>query len=1361
MSRDFLTSRVKTNKIIADGSNTKLVIHSSSDSTNSTGDLSTGFSNKLTGLGSDVFMYVSGTINGKANNNANSVSVFGGDLVVSGTLYAEKQIIEIEQNSPSSISVSGSIVHTTGINIGPPEDSTYTDGLFSDFTNSTNVGVAIDRFNEVLKALAPSPAPALDQFSVTTSNGTSAKLSFGSSNNQSSANPSYLSVSSIGGYNAVDINTVYGDAAEINNNYKLGIYQKNQTITGILNDDVTSSVYTNSTVNYPDNSFGSADQGTLKLFLNGSEIHSVNLSLSNSTCGYHNTTSITIDNTSALKVGMEVSGTNIPDGATINSITNSTTFVISASATSTDAVTNQTLNFILGSGDDLNGNSSGFKNLSLATPGKFASDTDFDTFKYRTGSWQISSTDQVNGLNYVQVKHVIDSSNTKTTGFAQWVNDDNSDALSLTSKSLSFTGSGNRTLSGVKYFTGGSFTYNANVDNVYKYVYSTNQVTFNVPSSLLTLSNFDIPQITSPETHTKTLVISKSGNISLPSSNRVLDGSVTAGCTVPHPLKSNLTGSGTEETAAQILIDANPTNGSSITSESFDDEQFRMKENNYNNQSDVSSSNIWLTTESIDSSNTGYSESLMCYNSKLISPASNTLPNSGNFSTMTNGPTLNVNYSSSNIKAGEKYYYRKIQNTTGQSIRDLSYTASGSATVITHGANHNGGNNNIKVYFRLPGSTNWLDSSSLYVYHSVNSEGDGCNATTPNNTITSNVTNNITFGTTELPNSEFIMMKVHAKKTWTGNLDSLQFNLGLTNSNAVTSSPILQSINANSGVTGKLSFGASNTISSYNNVGTTVNSGNNNTNDLFQLDASSNRYGIFNNATDINGNLNFNQSGSGSNYDNMAWGGDLGNKGTIQLELNGNLMGTAINLTNSSAQSDNYLNVGQAKVGENTSSIPDHRKYYRTGSYTIPAADQSLGWNYARVIHNDGNTNRITNYIEWVNSSSNTITFGTTSVNPATIIADNTTSNYLSGIYYFKSARGQINFTAANVYKNVYSELSDAISFPNPTNALVNGILVGGNGVVNSSSNSPSRSLPDLDTSFTNAHDEDISITATYYYQNEEISLPGNLLNTQIRCKIKHPLHGEVTSNYFTPLSPLCYTVNDTETDSIDNFSAESYRLQSVSYANQTGITSGSNDWDSSVSLIGSNNGHNTGLQVYNNKLVAPNIDFRNHNASATPPVNTNLQGPQNNPNYSTASGIRTFYRKFQNLTGASKSNFTIKLNGTGSNIVSSGTSISGSTSNIHVKVKLAQTGSTANTSTAIADFASSYTSDSALLSNGGGCLDGNLISNINSTATESPISNDGTLGGIFVPNGSYIIVIIEASSSWTGYLNQIKFEWR
>ena len=77
--------------------------------------------------------------------------------------------------------------------IGAAEDGNYADGLYTDFTTKTTVGTAVDRFNEVLKALAPPPAPSLDDVDLLI-DGTDVSLSFGSSNDQSSASPAYASV---------------------------------------------------------------------------------------------------------------------------------------------------------------------------------------------------------------------------------------------------------------------------------------------------------------------------------------------------------------------------------------------------------------------------------------------------------------------------------------------------------------------------------------------------------------------------------------------------------------------------------------------------------------------------------------------------------------------------------------------------------------------------------------------------------------------------------------------------------------------------------------------------------------------------------------------------------------------------------------------------------------------------------------------------------------------------------------------------------------------------------------------------------------------------------------------------------------
>ena len=59
-------------------------------------------------LGSDTVLFISGAIGSKGTTDV-GVSVFGGDLVVSGTLYAERQVIEVDEVASGHLLVSGSL----------------------------------------------------------------------------------------------------------------------------------------------------------------------------------------------------------------------------------------------------------------------------------------------------------------------------------------------------------------------------------------------------------------------------------------------------------------------------------------------------------------------------------------------------------------------------------------------------------------------------------------------------------------------------------------------------------------------------------------------------------------------------------------------------------------------------------------------------------------------------------------------------------------------------------------------------------------------------------------------------------------------------------------------------------------------------------------------------------------------------------------------------------------------------------------------------------------------------------------------------------------------------------------------------
>ena len=152
----------------------------------------------------------------------------------SGSLTAGSNVT-ISGTGSGSFTIAASV--EAGSTIGAAEDEDYTDGLFADFTSSTQIGTAIDRINEVLKSLAPAPAPTLDDIN-SKNTGTAALLSFGSSNDQSSATPAYATVAAGAGIAAaVDVNGSYAVTTS-SNNIRLAVFDGDTHITGVLNEDV-------------------------------------------------------------------------------------------------------------------------------------------------------------------------------------------------------------------------------------------------------------------------------------------------------------------------------------------------------------------------------------------------------------------------------------------------------------------------------------------------------------------------------------------------------------------------------------------------------------------------------------------------------------------------------------------------------------------------------------------------------------------------------------------------------------------------------------------------------------------------------------------------------------------------------------------------------------------------------------------------------------------------------------------------------------------------------------------------------------------------------------------------------------------
>jgi hypothetical protein len=607
------------------------------------------------------------------------------------TVDSSNDLLLIQDNTDGTVKyINPSQLSFSGVAIGSAEDGDYTDGLFEDFTTSTAIGTAVDRFNEILKSLAPSPASQLSKINSVDS-GVSAKLSFDASNAISS--PSYSNVVTSGltpanPFSSIAVNQAYSSETS-GNHARLGVFNGTTEINGILNSGIVAD-----SPNYPANAFSDGNLGTLKLFVNNNStpVHSVNVSS-------------------------------------------------------------------FSSGDSVNSNGSGF-NLIAAQPGHFADGTNFDTFKHRTGTYKVNSADQRQGWNYARVVQTI-SGVDRTTNYIEWVNDSDSSNLGHNSSQLiNLSMSGATQLSGVKYHTGGTATYGINITNLYKNVYPTNNITFS--STNCAVSSLAIPSINfASEDTSKILNISRSATIN---SNKMLNSGITVSTNVTHPIKSNLSGVGSAAINGILLYNINNT--STVTSETFKRENYRLVSGDYDNQSDVDSG-TWNSSTSLSSNN-----GLMFYDEKLIAPKAGVL--NSNFASVANSPAGNVDYSG--ITSGVRTFYRYFTNNTGGSKSNFSITINGTGTIISNNSALNG--NKIKVFFKIPQtslsqSTGLMDLSLPFA-NGQYSNNSGCLIGAFDSSLPA--TNNASFGVKTVANGEYILIKIEADATWSGNVSSISLN---------------------------------------------------------------------------------------------------------------------------------------------------------------------------------------------------------------------------------------------------------------------------------------------------------------------------------------------------------------------------------------------------------------------------------------------------------------------------------------------------------------------------------------------------------------------------------------------------------
>ena len=564
---------------------------------------------------------------------------------------------------PDATGGGGSNAVTGGV-IGPAEDGTYTDGVFTDFVPSTPIGTAVDRFNELFLALVPAPAPPLTDWSGSRAGGVNGKLSFDDSNPIAEA--TYVGANTAPSPVSVDGQWTNGNPSV----KRLSIYAASNTnnISGVLANN-TSADLSLPNAAYVANSFGDATNGNLRLNINGIIVSTASVS---TTTAAINTTS---GNTLSGLILSAATHSKFPTGLpfiTTNAMFQSRTgtwfvryddprvrngynYIIVDHVSGTFTRTLARFEFI----QDANTVETTFNNFSVTgyslSGSKYLSGIDY----YTGGSLNYDGTmSNLYRNTYYPSGDAITFNDIVTVG-----NAGTTPHLTVSSQ-YSLVANGGNELRAVKLstdFGGGS------------------PLTFNIIGSGKRRLNDPIGLSTT--------------------SRRTLQGTRTGGT-------SSIT---------NVYLDNIVATSNNSTTEGFDDENFRLKGEgvglSYSLITDVttttSTAGLWDSTVSLVDTNAYHNTGLQVYNSGLIYPSTN-------FSAQ--GTTTNTNRNFGNAlrdystATGQRSYIRYFYNATTYGNFTMTINGSG-GTFVSRATAMTG--NNIWVEMKLPGSssgtTGWLD----------------------------------------------------------------------------------------------------------------------------------------------------------------------------------------------------------------------------------------------------------------------------------------------------------------------------------------------------------------------------------------------------------------------------------------------------------------------------------------------------------------------------------------------------------------------------------------------------------------------------------------------------------------------------
>lgn len=514
--------------------------------------------------------------------------------------------------------------------------------------------------------------------------------------------------------------------------------------------------------------------------------------------------------------------------------------------------------------------------------------------------------------------------------------------------------------------------------------------------------------------------------------------------------------------------------------------------------------------------------------------------------------------------------------------------------------------------------------------------------------------------------------------------------------------PNLSDISINqTGTVGNLSFDTTNTIAGYSAVdgsgGSTITR-----NQI--IGTGGTQRGIFADGTNKTGVIADGVTADPNNsYPDNAFGN--GDQGTLRLFLNG----VEIHSTDlTSFTSGNSLNGNGSGF---TLSAPTFVQFqngddfeqfqYRTGTWIIDELDERNGYNYMQIQHDlGGGTVYNTNFFEWVVDAETTAT----TFSGESFTAQNfVTGKSLSGVTYYGSGTLDYSVTVSNVYRNTYSDAANAVQ------------ITGAN-IVNEN-----KALTVITTDETQdfvISDEQVTVSATRLL-NQPVTVRTTALRT---VQATQQSAGATLSNILLDATVASPTVLS------EDFEGELYRVPSDENFDLT-TTAVTGSWDSTLSLVGADLGVNTGLQLYGGQLVYPDVNF-----------STITNAPAGNPDYSAATGERTYYRFFDTgSTGTGRFDLTLTGNYT---VVNEDATFTASSNEVKISIKLP-------TETAWLDVNKAFVP-------GNFSTDGDGTREAGNNFVEGS-ANTLSVGTANTANSDFKIFIrITAPDGWTGNINDI-----